>query len=192
MGALNVVEFVTLDGVMQGFHAPDERGGFQQSGWGVDYQDPEQVRSAEQSMPSTSAYLFGRRTYDELSQFWPLQPDTNVMAKQLNDTPKYVATRRTDDLTWRNARRIAGELIPAVTALKAATEGYVTVLGSGELVAQLLDADLVDQLQLFVHPLALGDGHQLLPRHGRVQRFRLDDVGRTATGVVTLRYTTER
>jgi dihydrofolate reductase len=192
MGTLNVVEFVTLDGVMQGFHGPDERGGFQQSGWGEGYQDPEQVRAAEASMPATAAYLFGRRTYDELSQFWPFQPDSNLMAKQLNDTPKYVATHRTDELTWRNARRIDDDVVAAVTRLKHEIDGYVTVLGSGDLVAQLLAADLVDQFQLFVHPLVLGDGHQLFPRNRRPQRFRLDDVGRTATGVVTLRYTTER
>jgi dihydrofolate reductase len=192
MGTLNVVEFVTLDGVMQGFHGDDERNGFQQSGWGEGYQDPDQVRSAEESMPATAAYLLGRRTYDELAQFWPFQPDSNRMAKQLNETPKYVATHRTDDLAWPNARRIDGELVPAVTRLKDSTDEYVTVLGSGDLVEQLLGADLVDQFQLFLHPLVLGDGHQLFPRSRRQLRLRLDDVDRTATGVVALRYTVQR
>src|SRR5438128_2068317 len=110
MGALAAIEFVSLDGVMQGFHAPDERDGFRHSGWGAGYQDPEQVKSAEDAMPATSAYLLGRRTYDELAQFWPFQPESNRMAHHLNRTPKYIATHRSDALEWPNARRIEGDV----------------------------------------------------------------------------------
>ena len=152
MGALTVVEFVTLDGVVQGFHGADERDGFRHSGWGERYQDPAQFDAAVEHLPATGAYLFGRRTYDELSQFWPFQPDENPMAAHLNRTPKRVVTHRDDALEWPNARRLEGDLVPAVQELKSSTDGKVSVLGSGSLVQQLLDADLVDELQLFVHP----------------------------------------
>jgi len=55
-------------------------------------------------------------------------------------------------------------------------------------VQQLLDADLVDELQLFVHPLVLVAGHTLFPRHDRPVRLELQSVDRTATGVVSLTY----
>jgi dihydrofolate reductase len=192
MGALTVVEFVTLDGVVQGFHGADERDGFRHSGWGEGYQDPAQFDAAVEHLPSTGAYLFGRRTYDELSQFWPLQPDENPMAAHLNRTPKLVVTHRDDDLAWPNARRLDGELDAAVQALKSSTAGNVTVLGSGSLVQQLLDADLVDELQLFVHPLVLGAGHTLFPRHDTLVRLELQSFDRTATGVVSLTYLVAR
>jgi dihydrofolate reductase len=192
MGALRAVEFVSLDGVMQGFHVPDERDGFQHSGWGVGYEDEVQFRSAVAALPATKAYLFGRRTYDELAQFWPFQPDDNPMAAHLNHTPKFVATRRSDELSWSNARRLDGDLVEAVTRLKAATPGDVAILGSGALVEQLLDADLIDGFEIFLHPLVLGSGHQLFPRTDPVMRLELGTVTRTTTGVVQLSYETVR
>jgi dihydrofolate reductase len=114
------------------------------------------------------------------------------MAAHLNRTPKLVVTHRDDDLAWPNARRLDGELDAAVQALKSSTAGNVTVLGSGSLVQQLLDADLVDELQLFVHPLVLGAGHTLFPRHDTLVRLELQSVDRTATGVVSLTYLVAR
>ena len=76
-------------------------------------------------------------------------------------------------LEWPNARRLEGDLVPGVQALKSSTDGNVTVLGSGSIVQQLLDADLVDELQLFVHPLVLGAGHTLFPRHDTLRRLEL-------------------
>ena len=72
--------------------------------------------------------------------------------------------------------------------MKSSTDGNVTVLGSGSIVQQLLDADLVDELQLFVHPLVLGAGHTLFPRRDNLRRLELQSVDRTATGVVSLTY----
>jgi hypothetical protein len=51
MGSLQVIEFVTLDGVMQGLHGPDDKGGFQHHGWGVEYADDIQFRSASSRSP---------------------------------------------------------------------------------------------------------------------------------------------
>ena len=163
MGALTVVEFTTLDGVVQGFHGADERDGFGHSGWGDGYQDPAQFDAAVEHLPATGAYLFGRRTYDELSQFWPFQPDANPMAKHLNRSPKHVVTHRDDALEWSNARRLDGDLVPGVQALKSSTDGNV-------------------------HPLVLGAGHTLFPRHDMLRRLELQSVDRTATGVVSLTY----
>jgi dihydrofolate reductase len=188
MGLLRVIEFVTLDGVMQGLHGADDEGGFQHHGWGGEYADEVQFRSAVESMPSTAAYLFGRRTYDELARFWPFQPDDNPMAAHLNATPKHVVTHRHEGLKWQNSRPLEGTLAEGVSQLKATTNGHIAVLGSGNLVAQLLAADLVDGLRLFVHPLVMGSGRQLFPRGQRPLRLRLHDVGRTSTDVLMLSY----
>src|ERR1700731_2976486 len=134
MRKLIVIEFVTLDGVMQGLGSPDEdrEGGFEHGGWAAPYGDEIQQAAAVEGMQSTSAYLFGRRTYDKMLDFWPHQPDSNPMAAHLNATPKYVATRTwaSEQLTWANSHALDGDLAAAVGGVKADGAGTISVLGS--------------------------------------------------------------
>jgi dihydrofolate reductase len=190
MRELVVVEFVTLDGVMQGFGSPDEDrdGGFDYGGWGAPYRDEGQLQAAVEGLRATTAYLFGRRTYEHMNAFWPHQSDDNPMAAHLNATPKYVATRTLSDLTWRNAHVLDGELTPAVQRVKSRGEGNIVVLGSGELVQQLMANDLVDGYRLFVHPLVLGTGKRLFRSMDAPTRLRLEAADTTSTGVLMLNY----
>jgi dihydrofolate reductase len=190
MRSLSLVEFVTLDGVMQSFHAPDpDDPDFPHVGWGHAYQDPTAFQSGTQGQAKTSAYLFGRKTYQELVAFWPGQPDENPMAAHLNHTPKYVATHTLSNLDWENAHVLDGELVPAVQRLKAEGEGSIAVLGSGALAQQLLAAGLVDDMTLFVHPLVLGAGRRLFGEQASPMPLRLDGVTQTSTGVLIQTYT---
>jgi dihydrofolate reductase len=192
MGELVVIEFVTLDGVMQGLGSPDEDrdGGFTHGGWGAPYGDDIQQKAALEGMRDTRAYLFGRRTYEKMLAFWPEQPDANPMASHLNATPKHVATRTLDDadLTWSNAQVLHGGLAPAVRTLKEAGEGIIAVLGSGVLVQELAALGLVDGYRLFLHPLLLGSGKRLFGQTDGPRALRLLDVTPTSTGVVMLSY----
>jgi dihydrofolate reductase len=196
MRRLIVIEFVTLDGVMQGLGSPDEDrdGGFEHGGWGAPYGDEVLQAAAVEGMQTTSSYLFGRKTYDKMRAFWPEQPDENPMAAHLNAMPKYVASRRLvdADLTWANSHVLAGDLEAGVRALQAEGDGNVAVLGSGALVQALVARDLVDGFHLFLHPLLLGAGKRLFNELDRPRRLRLTDVEQTTTGVVMLSYETER
>jgi dihydrofolate reductase len=194
MRQLIVTEFVTLDGVMQGLGSPDEDrdGGFAHGGWGAPYGDEVQQAAALEGMQTTSAYLFGRRTYEKMLAFWPEQSDANPMAAHLNATPKYVATRTLDDsqLTWTNARALEGDLGAAVRRVKDEGDGSIVVLGSGVLVQELSALGLVDGYRLFLHPLLLGSGKRLFREMDSPRRLRLLDVQPTTTGVVMLSYDT--
>lgn len=191
MGALGCVEFVTLDGVMQGFSAEDEPG-FAHGGWGRPYADRMQFEAGVAAQPQASAYLFGRRTYEGMAAFWPNQPDDNPMAAHLNRTPKYVATRTRTELAWANSTRLEGELEDAVRALKSSVPGDIVVLGSGVLVEQLLEADLIDSFHLFIHPLVLGSGRTLFPRRRVPLRLTLGGVTASTTGVLVVTYEVQR
>src|ERR671913_2272056 len=118
MAELVLAEFLTVDGVMQGFGSVDEDrdGGFELGGWGPPYGDEAQLRRAVDSLRSTTAYLFGRRTYEKMAQFWPHQPETNPIAAHLNRTQKYVASRTLGDTAWANSRTLRDDLVPAVEA----------------------------------------------------------------------------
>ncbi len=186
------VEFVTLDGVMQGLAGSDEDRdeGFAYSGWGAPYGDEVLARHAGQGMGQTSAYLFGRKTYEHMAAHWPHEPDENPIAASMNALPKYVVTRtlREDDLTWVNSHVIDGDVVEAVRALTSEGEGAITVLGSGELVQTLIANDLVDTYQLMLHPLVLGAGSTLFRGYRHPVRLRLTDHTATSTGVLLLTY----
>jgi dihydrofolate reductase len=190
MRKLIAVEFVTLDGVMQGLGSPDEDrdGGFEHSGWSAPYFDDVQAAAAAESLEPTTVYLFGRRTYEKMIGYWPSQPDENPMAAHLNAAPKYVATRTLTDLTWSNAQVLDGDLVPAVGDLKSRGEGAIVVLGSGVLVQELIANDLIDGYHLFLHPLLLGTGKRLFRGMDRPRPLRLVDCTPTSTGVLMLRY----
>jgi len=192
MRRLIVIEFVTLDGVMQGLGSPDEDrdGGFEHGGWGAPYGDDILQSAALEGLQATSAYLFGRRTYEKMLAFWPQQPDANPMAAHLNATPKYVASRTLDtaELRWSNAEVLRGDLVAAVRRVKSEGEGTLAVLGSGVLVQQLVALDQVDGFRLFLHPLLLGSGKRLFNQLDQPQPLRLVSVEQTSTGVVMLSY----
>jgi dihydrofolate reductase len=192
---LSVIEFVTLDGVMQGLGSPDEDrdGGFEHGGWAAPYGDQIQQAAALEGMQTTTAYLFGRRTYEKMLDFWPQQPDANPMAAHLNATPKYVATRTLEDaqLTWANAEVLQGDLEAGVRALLAEGDGSIAVLGSGLLVQQLAALGLVDGYRLFLHPLLLGTGKRLFTEQDHPlppRPLQLLSAETTSTGVVMLSY----
>lgn len=190
MRRLVAVEFVSVDGVMQGLGSPDEDrdGGFELGGWGAPYGDVlfEVVDPA--GFEATSAYLFGRRTYDKMAEYWPFQPGENPMAASLNAVPKHVASRSHRPLGWAGAEHLRGELAGSVEGLKAEGDGDIVILGSGDVVRQLLRAGLVDHLRLFVHPLLLGAGKRLFGELPGPIGLRTARVAATSKGTVAVTY----
>lgn len=190
MRRLVIIEFLTIDGVMQGLGSPgeDTDGGFTHGGWGAPYADAVHETIAAQEPNLTTAYLFGRRTYQKMADFWPHQPVDNAMARHLNQTPKYVATRTLIELDWQGAALLDGDLAGAVAGLKAEGDGDIAVLGSGVLVHQLMSLDLVDEMRLFIHPLLLGTGKRLFCDLPRPRALTLTSSSTTSRGTVVLGY----
>ena len=190
MRRLAVIEFVTLDGVMQGLGSPDEDrdGGFEYGGWGAPYGDEVLGKAAAEGLAATTAYLFGRKTYEKMAAHWPHQPDDDPIAAHLNATPKYVVTRTLTRLDWAGSHVLDGDVVDSVSELKAEGDGTIAVLGSGVLVQTLIEHDLVDDYRLFVHPLVLGTGKRLFRQTARPLPMRLVECTPTTTGVLLLRY----
>jgi dihydrofolate reductase len=190
MRRLAVVEFLTLDGVMQGFGGPDEdrEGGFEYGGWGAPYATEEIGQRAGEGIGATSAYLFGRKTYEHMAAHWPNEPDTNPIARHLNATPKYVVTRTLTSLDWAGSQILDGDVVESVNDLKSQGNGFITVLGSGELAQTMIAHGLIDDYRLFVHPLMLGTGKRLFRETSRPLPMRLVDCAPTSTGILMLNY----
>src|ERR1700682_3414793 len=137
MAKIVVFELVTLDGVMQGPGRPDEdrRGGFENGGWAAPYADPVMGKAAGESMATTGAMLFGRRTYLDFYSVWPKRTDGYPFTEVLNNTLKYVAsTTLKEPLPWVNSRLLKGDATAAVARLRKKPGKNIVVLGSGELV----------------------------------------------------------
>jgi dihydrofolate reductase len=194
MRTLSVVEFITLDGVMQGLGGPDEdrEGGFEYGGWSGPYGN-EVAQQAGDGIGQTTAYLFGRKTYQRMAAHWPHEPADNPIAASLNATPKYVATRtlHQEDLSWANSHVLDGDIVEGVRRLKSHGDGFITVLGSGAFVQSLIDNDLIDAYRIMLHPLVLGKGKRLFREYQHPLRLRLIESTSTSTGVLLLTYEPE-
>jgi dihydrofolate reductase len=189
MARVVVVNHLTLDGVMQAPARPDEdtRDGFAHGGWAIAGQDQLMAAKIGERMGDERSFLFGRRTYEDFFAVWPGRTD-NPFTDTLNDTPKYVASRTlAEPLPWRNSILLSGDAAGAVAELKPQPLGNLTIFGSGELIGSLIEADLIDEYVLMIHPLVLGSGRRLFAA-GRNARLRLVEAVATATGVVIATY----
>jgi dihydrofolate reductase len=191
-----IVAFIslTLDGVMQAPARPDEdeRGGFKHGGWAVPYSDPVQGQVAAESMSTTGALLFGRRTYEDFYSVWPNRTD-NPFTEVLNNATKYVASRTLrEPLPWQNSILLSGDAADGVRKLRAEPAKDIVILGSGELVRSLMAWNLIDRYLLQIHPLVLGSGQRLFADGGAdggtLAKLRLVDSRPTGTGVVIATY----
>lgn len=187
---LVVIEFLSLDGVMQGLGSPDEdtEGGFKHGGWGAQYRDEALGADATKGLARTGAYLFGRKTYEKMAAYWPTAPSDDPFGAHLNATPKYVASRTPRSLDWQNSTLLKGDVAAAVAELKREPGNNIAVLGSGDLVQTLIKNDLVDGYVLFVHPIVLGGGKRLFRDDPEARRLRLADSKATPSGSLILTY----
>ncbi len=182
---------LTLDGVMQAPGRPDEdrRGGFEHGGWAIPYADQEMGQVAAESMATTGALVFGRRTYEDFYSVWPNRTDDNPFTTVLNNTPKFVASTTLEEpLPWVNSTLLQGDGAKAVAKLKEQPGKDLVILGSGELVKSLMRRNLIDVYVLQIHPLLLGAGRRLFSDEGSFAALRLADSKTTTTGVIIATY----
>lgn len=126
-------------------------------------QDPEQQAFTNSNAQGGGCLVFGHTTYDMMAAFWPTPAAAQVMpvvARQMNAMPKIVFSRTLKSAEWSNTT-VEANLLAAVKALKADSGPDMAILGSGKIVAQLMEAGLLDELQVMQVPVSLGGGKRL-------------------------------
>jgi dihydrofolate reductase len=188
MAKVIVINWVTLDGVMQAPGRPDEdtRHGFSHGGWATQYSDELAGAKMGERMGGHFAWLFGRRSYDDLLSSWNAQG--GPFRDALNDRPKYVASRDSSaKLDWPNSTLLSGDVPGAVAELKRTLDAPLVIMGSGVLIASLMAASMIDEYLLMVAPIVLGQGRRLFADRARVP-LRLLDCATSSTGAIIASY----
>lgn len=184
--------FMSLDGVVQapGSEREDLDGGFRHGGWSQPYVDTVVMGAAvDELMATTTALLFGRRTFDTVVATWGR--GTDPQAALLRSLPKYVASRSLDPQArpWDNTTVLGGaSAIPAVRALKSSGDGVLSVMGSAALTRQLVAEGLVDEYRLMIEPVLLGGGKRAFPDDSWKRSLRMVSSTSTPTGVIIAVY----
>jgi dihydrofolate reductase len=178
VGAINVHEFMSLDGVID---APT---------WTFDYGFHPQMGEAIGAVTERSgAILLGRTTYEMFEPSWSMRTvEDDPGAPFFNDTMKYVVSGTLTTPTWRNSKVIGPYDPDAIRRLKDEVDGDLYVSGSGMLVRAMLADGLVDELHLFVYPLTRGAGPRLFPENAAPSKLALAACESYDNGVVYLAY----
>ena len=171
------------------------------TGWFV--MDYELEQTAANHLPNTDAILLGRRTYQMFEKVWPRaleapasdphgvehrSPAMRAFARFMNETTKWVFSRTLGEVGWRNSRLVR-ELDPReIQAMKRQPGKDIIVLGSGSIVSQLTQHALIDEYQLVVSPVLLGEGRPLFAGVTKSTRLDLLEAQAFPTGNVLLRY----
>ena len=179
MGAIKVHEFTTVDGVVD---VPM---------WTVDYGFPDDLSDSIGALTgSASGILLGRTTFEMFAPAWSERTvEDDPGAPFFNDTTKHVVSSTLTDAesVWRNSTVVGGYDVDRIRSLKTEVDGDLYVSGSATLVRALLADGLVDELHLYVYPVAVGTGIRLFPE-GTTQTLALLGVESLSNGVAHLTY----
>ena len=189
---LTTTTWVSVDGVMQGLGAADEdrRGGFERGGWAMPLADPEVEAALNEVYARADAFLFGRWTFEVFAGSWGTVPEmqSSEIGLALNSKPKYVASSTLTDPQWADTTVIAGDLSAAVGELKEKRGGGLLVPGGRTMIRWLIANDLVDEINLFLAPVIIGQGARLFPETGPDRALELAESKVMSNGVTVQSY----
>jgi dihydrofolate reductase len=181
---ITVTEFVSLDGVMEAPGGED----FKYPGWSFEFDrgDDGNQFKLDETM-AADGLLIGKRTYESFAGAWPNRE--GEFADKFNEMPKFVVSTTLGEPGWNNTTVLdSGDATAQVRKLKEDFDGELQVPGSHRLVQELIEADLVDQINLMVFPVILGTGKRAFEETPDRRSLKLKDSKVVGEGVLVLIY----
>ncbi len=139
-----------------------------------------------------NTHLYGRRMYETM-RVWETDPSLAAQSSLMRDfaevwqaAGKTVYSRTLETVSTRKTQLEHNFDPQAIRQLKE-TAGQDLIIGGPELAAQAFRAGLVDEYDLFLHPIIVGGGKRSLPENVRLELELLEE-RRFGNGVVFLRY----
>ena len=187
MRKINVLEFVSLDGVIQGPGGPgeDTSGGFAYGGWTSPHSDPVSSTAMKKQMSLPFDLLLGRKTFDIWVPYWPQHSD---MWPGVNTATKYVASNTMTSHQWQPTVFLNGDIAEKITKIKQQEGPDLHVYGSANLVQTLMKHDLVDAFWLKIYPLTLGSGKRLFADGTIPAAFKVTESQVSPSGIILVNY----
>lgn len=189
MRKIIVIEFITLDGVMQapGGSKEDTAEGFKYGGWMMPYSDEIFNKVMEKQMEPAD-YLLGRITFEIFASYWPQHTSG---WPGINEGTKYVVSNTLTKHNWKNSIFVKGDVVEEIKKLKKSKGSDIQVWGSSKLIQTLLKHDLVDELWLKIFPITLGTGKRLFAEGTIPAAFKLTDNTVSPSGIIIANYKRE-
>jgi dihydrofolate reductase len=172
---------ISLDGFTQG----SDQGGEE---WVDSWAD------ALELIPEVDAFVQGAGMYPGYGDYWasidaePQRPPP-FQARLPYETPHFIVSKTLEGVSWPPTAQIVRDLEP-LRALKAQAGKNIYVVGGPTLVTNLLNADLIDELRLIVHPLLLGGGKALFEGVTKRRALNFIQAQPAKSGRVVLTYKT--
>jgi dihydrofolate reductase len=186
MRRIRIIEFISLDGVIQGPGGPTEDD-YRYGGWAAPHDDPAAGEAIVAAHGKAFDLLLGRRTYDIWSGYWP-KAESSPMADSLNAATKYVATHRPNSLGWGPVKDLGLDIVNGIRRIKAEDGPDLIVWGSSTLTSVLLEHGLVDEILLIVCPILLGTGKRFFSEGTPPRELALVSTKAAASGVIVSTY----
>lgn len=185
MRKITVLEFMTLDGVMQAPGGPEEDSteSFGFGGWQAPFNDDLVGEVAQKELEEPVEYLLGRKTFEIWAGYWPKHAD---IWPNINDNMKHVLSSTIKETDWENTEFIKS--VEDIKDLKESEGPDIQVWGSSKLVHLLLEHDLVDELRLMTYPLILGEGKKVFADGALPAAYTLTDSSVGKSGVIIAWY----
>ncbi|GAA0878853.1 dihydrofolate reductase family protein [Algoriphagus jejuensis] len=184
MRKILVLEFITLDGVIQAPGGPEEdpSENFKYGGWVAPYDDETSGQMME-TLLKPADLLLGRKTFEIWENYWPKHVE---YWPTINEVTKYVLSHTREKSDWENSVFI--ETVSDIKKIKFSEGLDIHVWGSSEVVQMLLRHELVDEMWLMIHPVILGHGKRLFDDRANASAFTLKESIVTPKGVIIACY----
>jgi len=182
MARLQVFNQISLDGYFTD--------GRNDMGW-AHKSDPEWMAFTTENAKGGGVLLFGRVTYEMMVAFWPTPAARQIapdVAAAMNKLRKVVFSRTLKEAAWSNTTLVKDDPVAVVRDMKQREKQALVIMGSGGIVAQLAQADLIDEYELVVVPVVLGKGRTLFEGVDRRLELKLTRTRQFSNGNVVLWY----
>jgi len=181
MRKVSVFNFMTLNGCFKG---PNGDISWHKHG-------AEENRYAAEMLQSGNTLLFGRVTYEMMASYWPTQnaiKNDPIIAEGMNSADKIVFSSTLKKVEWNNTRLVKDNIEEEIKKMKQQPGKDMTLLGSGTIVTQLAERGLIDEYQIMVDPVVIGDGTQIFKDIRHKLDLKLTTARTFKSGAVLLCY----
>jgi dihydrofolate reductase len=181
MRKLSAFIFTTLNGFYQGSK--------EDISWHI--HGAEEHEYAVKSLKAGNTLLFGRVTYQMMASYWPMPialKNDPIIAQGMNKAEKIVFSRTLKKAGWNNTRLVKNNIVEEVKKLKEMSGNNMTLLGSGSILTQFAEQDLIDEYQIMVDPVATGNGTTIFEGIKHKLNLKLTTTRIFKSGVVLLSY----